>query len=81
MIFIYIYYIINNIFRGETAGAGGPTEINVPVALHYPKGYLLDLTGATTSSRCQRIKIDPAEPYSRRRGTGAHPSQSGQLRL
>ncbi len=37
--------------------ADGPTEIHVPVALHYPAGYVVDVTGATVASAANAGKL------------------------
>jgi len=37
-------------YRYTPRAAAGPTEIHVPVALHYPAGYVADVTGATVIS-------------------------------
>ncbi|HEY1075255.1 MAG TPA: cellulase family glycosylhydrolase [Fontimonas sp.] len=37
-------------YRYRPREAGGPTEIFVPVALHYPDGYRVEVTGATVTS-------------------------------
>ncbi|MFP5306397.1 MAG: endoglycoceramidase, partial [Gammaproteobacteria bacterium] len=37
-------------YRYTPRTAGAPTEIYVPVALHYPDGYSVELSGATQAS-------------------------------
>jgi len=37
-------------YRYTPRDAGGPTEIYVPVALHYPGGYKIEVSGATARS-------------------------------
>ncbi len=37
-------------YRYTPRAASGPTEIYVPVALHYPQGYTVQVTGATVQS-------------------------------
>lgn len=37
-------------YRYTPRAAGGPTEIYVPVALHYPNGYHVEISGATVIS-------------------------------
>lgn len=37
--------------------AGGPTEIHVPVALHYPNGYRVEVTGASVLSAANAGKL------------------------
>lgn len=44
-------------YRYAPRAAGGPTEIYVPVALHYPKGYNLTVTGARSLSAANATRL------------------------
>lgn len=44
-------------YRYTPRTASGPTEIHVPVALHYPAGYTVEVTGATVVSAANAGKL------------------------
>ncbi len=45
-------------FRYAPRAASAPTEIFVPVALHYPNGYSLELTGARSLSPANAARVN-----------------------
>ena len=44
-------------YRYTPKAASGPTEIYVPVALHYPNGYDVTVTGATVTSAVNTTRL------------------------
>ena len=44
-------------YRYTPRTADGPTEIFVPVALHYPDGYVVDVSGATVTSAANAPRL------------------------
>jgi endoglycosylceramidase len=45
------------LYRYTPKAAAGPTEIYVPVALHYPNGYSVTVTGATVMSAANATRL------------------------
>lgn len=44
-------------YQYRPRAAGGPTEIYVPVALHYPGGYSVTVTGAHVTSAADAVRL------------------------
>lgn len=45
------------LYRYRPRAAGAPTEIHVPVSLHYPDGYVLEVSGARLASPAGAARV------------------------